>query len=210
MQNKRRIDHIVYAVPDLEEAMDSFEQASGVRPVFGGYHTTEGTKNALINLSNGAYLEFLAIDHSNKQIDRNRWMGVDLITRPKITRWALKSKDLPADAMILKASNPEMGRLKGGQRKMSNNQLLTWELAMPLSYPEVELIPFMTDWQASDVHPTDSLNETCSLLGLNFEHPDPELYLDVLSNFGYKDLLSKGDSPKISIRIQCPSGIIDL
>ena len=208
--DERIIDHIVYAVPNLEEAMNWFQGVSGVRPVFGGYHMTEGTKNALINLSNGAYLEFLAVDQSNNTIEANRWMGIDLIRESKVTRWALKSKNLHADAKTLKAYNPEMGRLKGGQRKMANNQMLTWELAMPLATPEIELVPFMTDWQNSDIHPTDSLEKTCTLLDLTMRHPHPGSCSDVLSAFGYKDILSKGESPEISIRIQCPKGIIEL
>jgi len=61
----KKTDHIVYAVTNLEAAIDEFEKLSGLRPVFGGYHTTKGTKNALVNLGNECYLEILAIDEGN-------------------------------------------------------------------------------------------------------------------------------------------------
>ena len=64
----RQIDHIVYTVPNLEKAIDWFAEISGIRPAFGGYHTTQGTKNAVVNLGNSCYLELLAADDANKDI----------------------------------------------------------------------------------------------------------------------------------------------
>ena len=87
----RKIDHIVYAVPDLSAACDELEELLGVRPIFGGYHDSQGTKNALLNLGNQCYLELLAVDEANTKIEAPRWMGVDLIQHPRITRWAIKS-----------------------------------------------------------------------------------------------------------------------
>jgi len=200
----------VYAVPNLEEAILEFEKSSGVKPIFGGYHDTQGTKNALVNLSNGAYLELLAIDGSNLSIKGDRWMGVDLISEPKITRWALKTDNIQEDGKILQSSNPNMGNIKGGQRKMQNGKMLTWELTMPLATPEVEMIPFITDWKNSDAHPTDSLPELCTLIELELTHPEPNLYNDTLLKLGCKERVKKGDSPRISIKLKTPKGIIVL
>jgi len=47
---KRKLDHIVYCVPDLEEAIDFFNQKLGVTPLVGGRHLLQGTKNALIKI----------------------------------------------------------------------------------------------------------------------------------------------------------------
>jgi len=102
MMHNRKIDHIVFAVPNLEAAMNEFEELTGIRPAFGGYHTTQGTKNAVVNLGNDCYLEILAADNDNTQIAPPRWMGIDLIESPQITRWSLKSKDLQSDSAVLK------------------------------------------------------------------------------------------------------------
>jgi len=59
-----KIDHIVLAVPNLEEGILWLEKKLGVRPAYGGQHLTEGTHNALLNLGNNCYLELLAIDFS--------------------------------------------------------------------------------------------------------------------------------------------------
>ena len=153
MFQKRKIDHIVYAVPDLEEAIDDLENRLGIRPTFGGYHTTKGTKNALVNLGNACYLEILTTDEKNTSVKAPRWMGVDLAGPPQITRWSLKSNQLEEDSKILQDYRVEMGMIEGGQRKMTDGRLLTWDMILPLAAPRVELMPFMTDWQHSDIHP---------------------------------------------------------
>ena len=210
MERVRIIDHIVYAVPNLEEAIDDFEKVSGVRPIFGGYHTTQGTKNALVNLGSGTYLELLGIDDSNESIRDNRWMGIDLISEPKVTRWAIKTKNLQNDSKVLQSYNSQMGQVQGGQRKMTTGKLLKWDLAMPLARPEVEIIPFITDWQASDAHPTDSLPDLCHLIELKLSHPEADLMQGVLDDLGCQQTIENGKIASVSISIQCPKGIIEL
>ncbi|MEO0331694.1 MAG: VOC family protein, partial [Bacteroidota bacterium] len=186
------------------------EQQSGIRPVFGGYHTTQGTKNAVVNLGKTSYLEFLAVDEENHQVPPPRWMGVDLITTPKITRWSLKSSDLKKDSEVLKKYNEDLGVVKGGQRKMTNGKLLTWEMAMPLAEPAVELIPFLTDWQHSDAHPSDQLPEQCSLLRISATHPNSDSLYPVLNHF-YPELdIAQADQVSLSIDIQTPNGVVHL
>ena len=164
----RKIDHLVYCVPDLDEAVTRFNDLLGVTPSIGGRHLLKGTKNALINLGNQCYLELLAIDHLNKNITSNRWMGIDYIKEPKITRWAIQSEDLIADQKILKKYNSEMGSIEEGQRITKDNKTLKWKMTIPLNKPAVELIPFLLSWKNSSHHPTDKLEAKCSLKSISF------------------------------------------
>jgi hypothetical protein len=56
------IDHLVYGVPDLAEAIDVIAQQTGVRARFGGRYPGRGTHNALISLGHRQYLEIIALD----------------------------------------------------------------------------------------------------------------------------------------------------
>ncbi len=206
----RQIDHIVYTVPDLAAAMDWFEEISGIRPTFGGYHTTQGTKNAVVNLGNQRYLEILAADEENTAIQPPRWMGVDFLEKAQMTRWSLKSNDLPNDSAILKNYHKEMGRIQGGQRKTTSGNLLTWEMIMPLAAPQLEVMPFMTDWQNSAVHPTDSMPQQCQLIDMQFIHPTPNLLVPTLTKLALDLDLVVGETISIKAIIQCPKGIITI
>jgi len=207
----RKVDHIVYSVSDLEEAIYAFEQKLGVRPIFGGYHKTFGTKNALINLSDSIYLELLTADDSNTNIITPRWMGVDFLSKNQITRWALKSNSLEGDATILKRYNPEMGEIRNGSRNSDDGSLLQWKLSMPLVSPEVEIVPFLLDWSNTEKHPSELLpNMGCELVELYGTHPNTDVFSSVFESLGYSFSIKKTDEISIKALIKSPKGIIEI
>lgn len=208
--NDRIIDHIVYAVPNLEEGITRFTELTGVEPVFGGYHTTKGTKNGLVRLGDNCYLEILAVDHENKKVTPPRWMGVDLINVPQITRWSLKSDNLKVDSEVLKAYHPDMGGIQGGERKTATDDWLRWQMILPLANPLVEVIPFFTDWKDSSLHPTDKLAPLCSLVSLQLEHPQPDKPQLVMNRLGSKVKIKKGDTARITVTISAAGKLITL
>ncbi len=207
----RKIDHIVYAVPNFKKAIAEFEQLTSVKPIFGGYHVSHGTKNALVNLGQGSYLEIIAVDNENKHVSPPRWMGVDFLSKPQVTRWALKSDDLKSDAAILKRYHNKMGELHEGTRKTLSHQTLSWQMVLPLASPEVELIPFMVDWQLTENHPTDVLPKACcKLLDIKATHPQPNEISPVLNLLGLSLPLLKNESISMQITMETPSGIVSL
>ncbi|PHI19816.1 hypothetical protein CEQ90_11380 [Lewinellaceae bacterium SD302] len=179
-----RIDHLVYVVPDLELACAEFAEKTGVKPVFGGRHLTRGTMNALVGLGHRCYLEFLAIDPDNHEIPPPRWMGVDLVTQPTMTRWALATDDLPGSLSSLAAYDPAMGKIEPGQRKTPAGHLLQWSLTPPRPAPAVEIMPFLIDWSQSDFHPADGLESGCRIESFKLYHPQPENVLPTLRELG--------------------------
>lgn len=207
----RQIDHIVYCVPDLEEAIHWFETNTGIRPTIGGRHLDQGTKNALVHMGDKCYLEILAIDKANTKMRKDRWMGVDRITRPRITRWCIQSRNLLADKKIIQQYIKDMGKIDTGKRETQNGSLLSWQMILPLSTPKVEIIPFMINWTDSDGHPTDSLLPGCKLidieLHLNSEDSNRKQCMDSL----FENLnLQHAQNSKISITLSCPKGILKI
>ncbi|CAM4111116.1 VOC family protein [Zobellia roscoffensis] len=207
----RLLDHIVYSVKDLDAAILTLEKKLGVKAVFGGYHATQGTKNALINLDNGTYLELLAADDDNKNILPPRWMGIDVLKKDQITRWALKSAQLEKDAEIVKQYHPEMGKITGGSRNTANGSLLKWQLILPLPTPEVELIPFMVDWSQTETHPHDALpNMRCKLIELYGTHPNSDLLKITFKKLGVQLRIDPNENINLKAIIQCPNGVVEI
>lgn len=204
----RYIDHLVYAVQDLDVASDELEEALGVRPVFGGYHKTIGTKNALINLGEECYLEILAIDKSNLSV-ASRWMGVDDITQSTMTRWALKSENLNQDQAILQSYNPAMGQTFEGSRLTPSGTQLKWNMILPLAQPIIELAPFMVNWASSSAHPTESLTDVCPLASITFSHPEPHHAQQMFDQLSIGSSIQKSEL-KIEAHIQGKNGLVIL
>ena len=205
-----QIDHIVYGVEDLDEAIVMFKSKYGMDAIIGGRHLRQGTKNALVNLGDGCYLELLAKDHENKLSESDVWMGMDYLSQPKIIRWALKSKDLIKEQKVSKSYNPSMGGLQDGRRKKVDGTVLKWELLMPLSSPEVELFPFFVDWSKSTTHPTTEMPIGGSLQSIAFFHPNPALILPSIKELGLKMDIQQADQIQIQATIIGPKGIFSL
>lgn len=206
----RKIDHIVYCVPNLEEALIYLENKLGVKATIGGAHLTQGTKNALINLGDACYLEVLAIDENNSDIEAPRWMGIDLLHSTKITRWALKTADISQDSTSLQNHNTDMGLVTSGSRMMTSGKTLSWQIAMPLSTPEVDIAPFITDWSKSEAHPTDTLDHQCKLLELQLNHPNPIDLQNLFNEMKIDIKINVSSKTTIQALIECPNGIIQL
>jgi len=208
--NISKIDHIVYTVPDFETALNDLEKSLGVHPSFGGHHLSKGTKNALLHLGGQCYLEILGIDEDNLKINAPRWMGVDLVQTPKITRWALLSEDFEKESSILQSYHPKMGVKNEAQRKTEKGSFLKWSMLLPLAKPEVEIIPFFINWRASSIHPTNSLAKKCQLVDIKFTHPNPSSIQSTFDQLGINYKIQKGVEISIKITIDSPNGTVEL
>jgi hypothetical protein len=206
----RPLDHIVYAVPDFDVALDWFEEHTGIRPKVGGRHLTQGTRNAVVNLGNGIYLEILAVDPTNKDITAPRWMGIDLISKPVVSRWAFKTANTLADANALRTLDSDMGSVEEGQRQLSTGNLLKWEIIMPLAEPAIDILPFFVNWSSSDFHPTERMPKEYTLEAIRLQHPEPDTVMSELKYLGVETAVTKAETVGILMDIRTPKGLVTL
>lgn len=206
----RKIDHIVYAVTNLEAACEELEKALGVAPAIGGVHEEHGTRNALLNIGEGAYLEIIAKIEGAKPQAGGTWMGMDLVSFPQLNRWCLKSDQLEVDQQIVRAYHPEHGQIVNGSRLTPEGERLSWSMLLPLAYPTVELMPFAVDWSASAFHPTDRLPEEVRFYGFELWHPAPQTMRMAIHGLGLNMKVFKGAAPKIRLTLEGPAGKIKL
>ena len=201
------LDHLVYAVPDLEAACAAFAKTSGVTPAPGGTHPGRGTRNALVGLAGGAYLEFIAPHPTEPHGPAGRWMGVDLVTAPTLTRWAVRDLDVGAFAQTLRdAGHGHLARLATGQRRTPGGQTLRWHMTEPPPAPAVEVLPFALDWSESEGHPSDGLAAEFELRTLRFEHPEPKGVQVIFELVGLDYEVEYGARPRIHTVLSGPSG----
>ena len=204
------LDHIVLAVPDFEKTIHELSEKLGVFPSIGGRHLTRGTKNALLHIGHKCYLEILAVDHENNTFSGPRWMGVDLITKPTITRWALQTNIIDTKSKYLNEHNPKLGNIVDGERKTPEGETLRWKMTLPQPEPEVDIIPFYLDWSSSDIHPTDRLEKGCFLQKITFYSPHSDKEKQVLEDLSLNMDINQAEVSKILISIKGKYGIIEL
>ena len=205
----KTIDHLVYCVPNLQEGIQYFKNKFNIEASYGGRHLEQGTHNALFNIGNQIYFEILAPDPENKNVKPLRWMGIDLITEPKITRWGIKSNTIKEDLEILKRVDPELAISKIGKRQKTDGSILNWELSIPLPQPEVEAIPFLIDWKKSK-HPTSGIKQECELIRFTIAHPQPDKLSQILKSLNIEVKIKQAKEIALHAEIQGPSGKIIL
>jgi len=67
----QRVDHLVYATPDLERGIAEIKRLVGVRATPGGKHPGRGTRNAFIALGPNSFLEIVAPDPDQTPTQRS-------------------------------------------------------------------------------------------------------------------------------------------
>jgi len=206
----RPIDHIVYAVPHLDTAIDKVEKLLGIRPTIGGRHLSRGTKNALLNLGNRQYLELIAKDSTNTTFKGTAWMSVDTIKQPTMVRWSILSNNLYKDQEILEVHGQRRGPSFRGSRKTPTGQTLAWDMILPSLESKVDIVPFMTDWSSSDTHPTDALPSALELEALICYHPNPSYIQPIFDHLEIDLIIQESDDIAIKARIASPNGIVIL
>ena len=112
------IDHLVFATPDIDGAVEWVAGRVGVQPTPGGRHPGLGTCNALLDLGAGAYLEIIGVDpRAAGAPDGPRPFGLDRITEPRLATWAAKVDGIDERVARARAAGyTRLAHLEGGMR----------------------------------------------------------------------------------------------
>ncbi|GGU28071.1 VOC family protein [Lentzea flava] len=170
------IDHLVYAAPDLDEAVTEVEERFGVRADGGGQHVGLGTHNRLLALGPRTYLEIIAPDPRQPEPELPRPFGVDGVTRPGLVAWAITCDDIEHAAAVA-----GLGEVIDGRRRTASGEVLRWRLTSNALTGGV--VPFLISWGDT---PSPALSAPAGLVleSLHVEHPDPELITPRLRALG--------------------------
>lgn len=204
-----RIDHLVYATPDLEAGIAKVEQLLGVNVIPGGQHPGGGTRNALIALGVETYLEIIGPDPDQPKPPQPRRFNIDELKAPRLVTWAVKGADLEKIVETATSHRIELGQVQSGSRRRPDGVLLSWRLTVSPALTGHGLIPFFIDWGKTP-HPTAALPKSCSLVALRPEHPDANRIEEQLSTLGLSLRVDTGSTPAIIATIRTPKGDVEL
>ena len=210
-------DHLVYAAPDLDEAVDNLTERLGVRPSAGGRHPN-GTHNALLALNQTCYLEIIAPDPTQGRGGNAQALafGLNHLRSPKLVTWAVLAPSLEEVARAAQAAGYDPGVVVEGGRTRPDGVQLRWRTT---KRPEAQeswpppgdgLVPFLIEWGEDTPHPVTTSAHGARLLELSLFHPRPADVQPMLSALHIDILVVAGPTPAMRARLETPNGIVTL
>ena len=204
-----RVDHLVYAAPDLDAACAELEHKLGVRASVGGQHRGRGTRNALMAIGPAAYLEIIAPDPAQPPPTTPRWFGVDAVAAPRLVTWAAHGEDLPQLVADAARRGAQLGAVGDGRRERPDGVVLTWQVTNPDAMLGDGVVPFFIDWGASP-HPSSTAIAGPRLVGLRAEHPRPASVSALLDAVSVAMTVDAAARPSLVATLETSAGLVEL
>ena len=204
-----RVDHLVYATPDLKLGVDTLQKLLGIPATPGGRHPGRGTRNALIALGPSTYLEIIGPDPEQPNPADPRSFGIDDRKVPRLATWAAKGQDL--DRLVADAARRgvNLGPVGSGSRTRPDGVLLSWKLTSPSTVLGDGLVPFFIDWGTTP-HPAQTAAAGATLVGLKAEHPDAQRIERLLRQLDLDLAVTAAPAPALIATVDSPNGRVEL
>jgi hypothetical protein len=199
-----RLDHFMWAAPDLDAAIGHFEDLSGVRALLGGVHPGRGTRNALAALGPDIYLEIIAPDPAQ---DLGGTFGGELaqLDAPQILAFMIKSGDLERTREAYASHGIVCDGPFAASRRTDEGALLAWRLLAPEKNDFGKLAPIAIDWQDSP-HPAASAPSGCRLEAFEAGTPNPGKLAELYGALGTGVAVARADRPYLRAVLSTPEG----
>jgi hypothetical protein len=210
VENELSIDHLVYATPDVDRTVEELAERLGVRASAGGRHPGFGTRNALLDLGGGAYLEIIGVDpEAAAPPEGRRPFGVDRIEVPRLVTWAAQAVGIEACVGRARERGHDPGPVQAMSRQRPDGVELHWQLT-PTSGEGVELLPFLIEWGDGVAHPSTTSASGCRLVSFSGEHPDPQTVTAALRALGVELVVKPAAAAALIAVIEGPAGTVEL
>jgi hypothetical protein len=204
-----RLDHLVYATPDLGVGIDAIDKLLGVRATPGGQHPGLGTRNALVALGPTSYLEIIGPDPEQPKPPGPLRFGIDDLKAPRIVTWVAKGTELEQITRAAAERGVKLGSVIPGSRRRPDGVVLAWRYTDPNTVVANRIVPFLIDWGTSP-HPSATAARGATLVALRAEHPDPERVRTMLGVLGLDLRVQPAPAPAIIATIDSPRGRVEL
>ena len=149
MMSPVRVDHIIYAVDDLDAAGRQLYEESGLASIEGGRHPAWGTANRIVPLGT-AYVELVTVVDRDVAAcsDFGRPVMDAIAAGRHLVGWAVATDDL---GVISRRLGLEVSR---GARTRPDGTTLSWQLAGVARALTTGALPIFIEWGGpADLHP---------------------------------------------------------
>lgn len=203
------VDHLVYAVPDLDEAVEWLERTTGIRAVAGGRHIGMGSRNALAGVGGDAYLELIGPDPEQDVDLSSHPFGLAELTEPRLATWAVRVDDIDRAVGRARDHGYDPGEILPLERQRPDGVILRWRLTRLPQLPFGGVVPFLIDWGDSP-RPSADAPEGLRLVSLTVRHPAADLVRTALAALDVEPEVEEGAPPQLVAAIDSPKGRLEL
>lgn len=199
-----QIDHILLGIDDLDRGIESFEQLTGVRPVYGGKHPG-GTHNALVSLGDGTYLEILALQpHGTPP---QEYAGLKQLRKLTPIGWAVSSKDAAQLRGRLTSAGLAVTEPSAGSRKTPAGSTLSWQtFGLKDNFAEA---PFFIVWSAQSPHPSTTSPTGCRLQSWRIAGQSRKSLEHLRTALELKVDVAEAPATSLHLSLSCPKGSVE-
>jgi hypothetical protein len=137
------IDHVSVSGKDLKQ-MQAQLASVGISSDFGGRHSNGATQMAIASFPDGSYLELIALQKNpdEKALAAHYW-SKQMLGNAGPTGWAVRSKDVAAEAARLRTAGIVVGPPSKSGRVRPDGIRLDWETARVGEEPNGTFFPFL-------------------------------------------------------------------
>ncbi len=203
------IDHLVFATKDVDATVHDLARRLGVQAAAGGRHLGYGTRNALLSLGEGCYLEIIGPDSGQPHPIGGYWYGIDNIERPRLVTWTARVEHIERVAAHAHGTGYETGDVHKVFRETPDGHQLSWRLTIPTGAGD-GLVPNLIEWDEGCPHPSDTAPTGLTLIELRGYHPAPESVTPMLDALGVDFEIHVGERPRLVALLETPYGPVEL
>jgi len=204
------LDHLVYAVGDLEAGRRRFAEATGVTPALGGAHPGRGTHNALASLG-GSYLELIAPDPAQPAPDGPWPFGLDTVDGDGLVAFAVRpGAEESIDDLVVRSgvAGHDLGDVISMSRRRPDGVELRWRNTVPPPVPG-GVIPFVIDWGPTAM-PSTTAPSGLELITFSALHPDPADVCAALAALRFDMVVAVDQAAGLVATLRGPKGAVTL
>src|SRR5438067_2349057 len=136
------VDHASICGPDLQAMQQAFND-TGLKPDYGGPHTTGGTHMALLGFDDGSYLEFIA-PQTPGSADSSPWAKL-MAAGAGPCAWAVSTEDVQKEIDRLKGAGVAAEGPTKGSRKRTDGLAIEWVTAQVGGGTPGSTLPFVIE-----------------------------------------------------------------
>lgn len=198
-----QIDHILLGIDDLDRGAKAFEDATGVKPVYGGKHPG-GTHNALVSLGEGMYLEIIALQKG--VTTPGEFAGLKQLQTLTPIGWAVSSKDSAQLRNRLSTAGMAVTEPVPGSRTTPTGSTLSWQsFGLKDNFAEA---PFFILWSAQTAHPSTTSPSGCKLQEWRIAGPQLKNLEQLRRALDLHVDVAEAKATSMRLALTCPKGSV--